>query len=515
MTIKFSSDFKASNVSFSKLLKGFIDNGLLLPDVLIRELKTDSRQVQVGDLFMAYPGFHTDGRLYIKEALNRGAAAVLYDDTSNYKLSINSSVPLISIVGLRSRIGEIAARFYGYPAKYLKIIGITGTNGKTSCAHFIAQLLQFQNVSCAVLSTLGYGSINSLKKINCTTPDPLKLQKILAHFHKSKIKVVIIEVSSHALDQWRVSGIRFSIAVFTQLSRDHLDYHKSMKNYARAKELLFQQTNLSFGVINYDDVFGKYLITKYYKKLTIIGYSIKKDAKDDRISLVIATTVKMLTQGNFSVTVQTPWGSGILTTSLYGRFNIINFLAVIGVLGLFNIPLKKVLVGLSKLKNISGRMQIVRRTGSPRIVIDYAHTPHALKNILVSLRECCNGQLICVFGCGGNRDRGKRSQMGAIAERYADQIIITNDNPRNELPLTIIQDIQLGFKNPQSIMIETDRTLAIRSAVQKATVNDIVLIAGKGHETTQIIDKKVFPFNDLQKVKEALVYETFTSRSKT
>ncbi|QHG92409.1 UDP-N-acetylmuramoyl-L-alanyl-D-glutamate--2,6-diaminopimelate ligase [Coxiella endosymbiont of Amblyomma sculptum] len=503
-----------SGISLNLLLRGFSDKPLL-PDVLIREIQIDSRQIQKGDLFIAYPGIYTDGRSYIKEALDKQASAVFYD-AHDYKPPIEgSSVPLIPILGLRSRIFEISDRFYGNPTKSMKIIGITGTNGKTSCTHFVAQLLRSQNIPCGILGTLGYGFVNDLIKTGCTTPNSLQLQKIFSYLRRRGARVVVMEVSSHALDQHRVGNVNFNIAVLTQFSRDHLDYHGSIENYARAKESLFQQIGLNYGVINYDDEFGRYLIEKYYKKITIIGFSMREDTKDSRISLVVATDIKISTQGGFSVNVQTPWGNGVFTSSLYGRFNIVNALVVLGILGLFGIPLKEILLELSKLKNISGRMQVVecvKCIEGPKIVVDYAHTPDALRSVLVSLREyCCGGRLICVFGCGGDRDRGKRSKMGSIAERYADQIIITNDNPRSELPLNIIQDIQSGLKSPKEAIVEIERAAAIRYAIQKAAVNDIVLIAGKGHETTQIVNGKIFPFNDIQEIRKILIHETLTN----
>ena len=488
-----------NGVSLNRLLKGFSNE--LSSDILIQGLQADSRKVKAGDLFIVCPGMHTDGRHYINEAIDKQAAAVFFDP-HNYKLSIKSSVPLIPILCLQNRIGEIAARFYGHPAKNLKIIGVTGTNGKTSCTHFIAQLLQSQGTPCAIVGTLGYGFIESLTKTNYTTPDPIQLQEAFMQMRKGGAKVLAIEVSSHALDQHRVSGVQFDIAVFTQLSRDHLDYHGSMENYAWAKELLFQQSGLNYGVVNCDDEFGRHLIEKYHKKLMLIGYS-TKEIKDNLVPLVMAKTIKTLTQG-FSVTVQTPWGNGTLTTSLFGRFSISNLLAVLGVLGLLGMPLEKAFLELSKLKNVPGRMQLIEGTQGPQVIVDYAHTPDALEKTLMSLRERCRGRLICIFGCGGDRDREKRPKMGAIAERYADQVIVTNDNPRSESPLAIIKDVQVGFENPKSVIVETDRAAAIHYAVQKAMINDIVLIAGKGHETTQVIGKEVLPFNDAQEAKKAL-----------
>lgn len=486
-----------------KYLSQLLDakNKALTADVLIKALQTDSRKIQPGDLFIAYPGLQVDGRDYIKEALDKKAAAVFYE-ANQYNPSIQTKVPLIPFENLQHRIGEIAARFYDDPSCEMEIIGITGTNGKTSCAQFIAQALQSQGIRCGVIGTLGYGFLGSLHKISHTTPEPIQLQQAFAEMRKQGAKAIAMEVSSHALHQRRVEGVQFDIAVFTQLSRDHLDYHGDMENYARAKELLFQQPGLHTGVVNCDDALGKRIIAHYRHQLTLVGYS-ANGVKDDRVSSVIASAIQPLAQG-FSVEVQTPWGEGTFTTPLFGRFNISNLLAVLSVLCLCEIPFDKALLELSQLRNVPGRMQVVDSQRQPQIIVDYAHTPDALEKALTALREHCQGRLICVFGCGGDRDRGKRPQMAAVAEQHADQIILTNDNPRTESPLTIIQDIQAGFKNKNAVLVKLDRAEAIRYAVQMAAVNDIVLIAGKGHETTQTIADQVLPFNDVEEAKKAL-----------
>ena len=479
-------------------------NNALCSDIWITAVQTDSRKIKPGNLFIAYPGLQVDGRNYIKEALKKQAAAVLYE-AHHYQLSLETDIPLIPFENLQYYIGTIAARFYDDPSREAKVIGITGTNGKTSCAHFITQALQSQGINCGFIGTLGYGFLGNLHETLHTTPDPIQLQRAFAKMRKRGAKAVAMEVSSHALHQGRVHGVHFDIAVLTQLSRDHLNYHKDMRNYARVKELLFQQSGLRYGVVNCDDAFGKCIITDYYQKLTIIGYSIN-GLKDDRVASVVVTTIQPLAKG-FFVEVQTPWGKGAFTTSLLGRFIIGNLLAVLSVLCLCDIPFDKVLVELSRLYNVPGRMQAVdskSKRRCPQVVVDYAHTPDALEKVLIALREHCQGQLICVFGCGGDRDRGKRLQMASVAEQHADQIILTTDNPRTESPLKIIEDIQIGFKNKRSVIVTLDRAEAIRCSVQIAMVNDIVLIAGKGHETTQIIGEQILPFNDVKEVKKAL-----------
>lgn len=491
-----------NGLSLNQLLKGFHDE--LEFDVFIHRLQTDSRQIRPGDLFIAYPGRRVDGRHYIKEAIEKQAVAVLYE-ADRYKPSIKNRIPLIAFPSLQNHIGDIATRFYGDPSKAIKVIGVTGTNGKTSCTHFIAQSLQSQKISCGVVGTLGYGFVGNLNRMNYTTPDPIQLQQVFAKLKEQDVKVIAMEVSSHALDQFRVQGVHFTIAVFTQLSREHLDYHGNMENYARAKALLFEQPDLRYGVVNCDDVLGKRIIDNYHSKLTLVGYS-ADGIKDIRVSYVRATHIKTLTHG-FSVDIQTSWGKGTFTTSLLGRFNISNLLSVLSVLCLCGVPLEEGLMELSKLNTARGRMQVVnniyhQKHCCPQVIVDYAHTPDALKKVLMALREHCTGQLICVFGCGGNRDRGKRPQMAAIAERLANRIILTNDNPRSEFPLAIIRDIQAGFENKNSVIVETDRAKAIKYAVQKATSNDTVLIAGKGHETTQIIGTDALPFDDVEEARK-------------
>lgn len=475
------------------------DGNALNTDVLIKAIQTDSRQIQPGDLFIAYPGLQADGRNYIKDALDKQAAAVLYE-AKNYKPSIQTEIPLIPFGNLQYHIGEIAARFYDEPSRAMKIVGITGANGKTSCSQFVAQALQSQGIPCGVIGTLGYGFLGGLHKNMHTTPDPIQLQQAFSQMQKQGAKAIAMEVSSHALHQRRIQGVCFDIAVFTQLSRDHLDYHGDMESYARAKELLFQQPGLRYGVVNSDDALGKRIIDRYHRQLTLIKYSTNRVKEDDHVSSVVATRIQPLVQG-FSVEVQTPCGKGTFTTSLLGRFNISNLLAILSVLCLCKIPFDKALLELSRLRNVPGRMQVVDSRRRPQIIVDYAHTPDALEKALTALREHCQGRLICVFGCGGDRDRGKRPKMAAVAERHANQIILTNDNPRNELPADIIQDIQSGFKNKKLVIVKVDRAEAIHYAVQIAAMNDIILIAGKGHETTQTIGDQVLPFNDVEEAK--------------
>jgi murE/murF fusion protein len=482
---------------FSKLLQNIftVDPHM---DCEITGLSSDSRNIKPGFLFVALAGENYDGRDYINKAMERGAVAVIDEKM---------------IPDLRNKLGDIAARFYDYPAREMTIVGITGTNGKTSCSQFLAEALQINNIPCGIIGTLGIGFPGKLQYGIHTTPDPIFLQQQLSYLHQQGAKVIAMEVSSHALEQGRVNGIDFNIAIFTNLSRDHLDYHGNMQNYAAAKQKLFERPELQHAIINVDDDFGLQLMDsrlrgndkekngndkKRRRKLNIIGYCTGESMYSPN-ALIHAENIKFNNSG-FNARVITPWGEGILTSKLLGRFNVSNLLAVIGALGILKIPLSKTLDSLSKLTNIPGRMQTFGGNKKPLIVIDFAHTPDALQEVLTSLREHCKGSLWCVFGCGGDRDRGKRPLMGEIAERLSDHIIITDDNPRTEDAEQIVQDIMHDLLCPWAAEIEHDRGVAIAHAIECAKPEDIVLIAGKGHEPYQIIGTEKIPFNDAEHV---------------
>jgi len=487
-------------IHLNQLLSGLVDNAD--ENVCVRGIESDSRHVKPGDAFLAYPGLTVDGRDYIDDAIENGAVAIIYEAVDAKALSSNS-MPLVAVQNLQHHIGAIAARFYSDPSSSLRLVGVTGTNGKTTVSQFIAKTLSQNGIRCGVMGTLGNGFMPNLQKTTHTTLDPIQFQKTLAYVLAEGAKAAAIEVSSHALDQGRVQAAHFDIAVLTQLSRDHLDYHGDMERYASAKELLFQQPGLSYGIVNLDDAFGKKIAKNYQHKLQIIGYSTKN--KQFTVPAFVATDIKPNVQG-FSVTVQSPWGEGHFTTPLLGRFNISNLLAVAVVLCLLELPFQEVLNSLSTLKSVKGRMQRYGNEDQPQVIVDYAHTPDALQKALNALREHCMGKLYCVFGCGGDRDQGKRPEMAAIAERYADVIVMTNDNPRKEPPEKIIKDMQAGLKQSQFAKVELDRESAIRYAVQTADVGDIVLIAGKGHETTQTIGVAIVPFDDGTIVEETLAH---------
>ncbi len=467
----------------------------------ITGLSYDSRDTKPGDLFIAHAGPIAQRTDFIKQAIANGAIAVLRDaqvpfPSSENQPEINAAIPILAIDALREKVGLIAARFYHQPSASLTMIGITGTNGKTSCSHFIARGLQQAGKPCGIIGTLGSGFPDQLNTDTMTTPDPTVLQQVLADLKQQGAKAVAMEVSSHSLEQHRVTGIGFNIAVFTNLTRDHLDYHGTMENYGKAKERLFQTPSLKYAVINADDAFGLNLLDKYSTQLTCYAYSLENHPKL-LPNLVHAQDIKFTNQG-LSAKVITPWGQGQLKSSLLGRFNLSNLLAALSVLGIMQIPLPDILHSLAQFPTVPGRMQALGGGKQPLVVIDYAHTPDALEKALKALREHCHGQLWCVFGCGGNRDAGKREIMGQIAERYSDQLIITDDNPRFEDPKTIVSDISKGLLCPWASEVEHDRRAAIAHAIDCAGTNDIVLIAGKGHEPYQQIGTEKIPFNDAE-----------------
>lgn len=477
------------------LLKDFVALTDQQSSICINHVTNDSRLVTKNTLFLAYPGEKSDGRDYIQQTIEKGAAVVCYEGAA-YRPSFSKKVIAIPIVNLKIIQSTIAARFYDFPSKKIPVVGVTGTNGKTSITHFIAQSLEQLNVLCGIVGTIGYGFLSQLIKTPNTTPDGVLLQKIFAELIDRGAQAIAMEVSSHALVQQRVRDVQFHTAVFTNLTQDHLDFHHTMENYRDAKALLFQQPALKNIVINIDDAAGEYYVNQVAgRALAIITYSIHNPRADVYVEKYIPTAL------GFQLTIRSPWGKGDLHLPLIGEFNIYNALAVLGVLGLLMIDtqlctVENVLNAVSHLHTVPGRMELLHVNHLPSVLIDYAHTPDALEKALLSARMHCRGKLICVFGCGGNRDKTKRPKMGSIAARLSDHVIITNDNPRHELPELIAQEILAGITNRHTCEIELDRAAAIRKAIQIGSEQDWILIAGKGHETEQIIGDHVLQHSD-------------------
>ncbi len=481
----------------------------LLPDVVmspelaempVSGICLDSRSVGSGDVFVAVSGVEHDGRNYIDQAIASGAAAVLAEAQGLRTERHN----VIAVKDLNLQLSDIAGRFFGNPSDHLVLTGVTGTNGKTTCSQLLAQLFGLLGETAGVVGTLGYGVISSDKTsmtdTGMTTPDAITVQSILSDFVAEGVGRVAMEVSSHSLDQARVKGLSFHTAIFTNLSRDHLDYHGDLVSYAGAKMQLFAMPGLINAVINIDDPVGAEIALQLPPTVNLCSYSLVNANASLYAKEAVASA-----KGT-RATLQTPWGEGELNSALLGRFNLQNLLAVIGAACCQGLDLVDVLNVLPQLKPVPGRMELVGGDagGGPQVVVDYAHTPDALEKVLATLQEHCSGQLWCVFGCGGDRDRGKRPEMGAIASRYADSVIITNDNPRSESAESIAEDIREGIAGGSTVITCLDRAEAIRLAVDGADVGDIVLIAGKGHESYQLLGAERLPFSDQVQARLAL-----------
>lgn len=457
-------------------------------------ITADSRKVQAGSLFLAYPGAHSDGRNYIAQALQAGAAAVVWEQ-AGFTWNADWKVNNLPVQNLKQQVGEIAAEFYQNPSKKLTMVGVTGTNGKTSVCQWVAQCLTILGKKTAVLGTIGNGFLGAQTEAANTTPDAILLQEMLADYVKKNADAVAMEVSSHGLDQGRVNGVVFNVAVLTNLSRDHLDYHQTMEAYGAAKQKLITWEGLNIAVLNDDDMFGKALaasLKAQSKPCITYGFEMAD---------VRATDLKLHDAG-LSMQVITPKGRAQLSAPVLGRFNAYNVLAVLATLLALDVSLQDALAAIAQIKPVQGRMQQFGGGDKPLVVVDYAHTPDALEKVLSALREQTKNKLICVFGCGGERDSGKRPLMGAVAEKLADSVIVTSDNPRSEAPASIIQAILAGMKT--SPVVEVNRMQAIRHAVISAGKNDVVLVAGKGHEEYQEIAGVKHYFSDAAQVEAAL-----------
>ena len=457
-------------------------------------ITADSRQVVPGALFLAYAGESADGRAYIADAINNGASAILWEP-EGFIWDKNWRVENKPVVSLKQEAGVIADQFYASPSSQLWMVGVTGTNGKTSVTQWLGQCFDYLGRQTAVVGTLGNGLLNQLTPTANTTPDALLLQKLLADYVEQKIDVVAMEVSSHGLSQGRVNGVQFDVAVLTNLTRDHLDYHGTVENYALAKEKLFRWDGLQSVVLNSDDDFGQAIKQKLSNSaVKVLTYGI--DSGDVRASNI------RFDNGAIQLMVTTPNGQAEMQVDLVGRFNVYNVLAVLATLLVSDVAFDDAIDAVKQLKPLNGRMQQFGGGNLPLVIVDYAHTPDSLENVLLALKEEAKQALICVFGCGGNRDQGKRPLMGKVASELADSVVVTTDNPRHERTEDIIQAILKGITG--ECIVEADRAKAIELAIANAQVDDVVLIAGKGHEDYQEIAGEKHHFSDVEQVELAL-----------
>lgn len=478
------------------------------------QITNDSREAKIGDVFCAVIGSQSDGRAFIPQALANNVALIIaecenediHSVIENLTTANGASILKINFYRLNEQLFDLASAFYNYPQNQLKLIGITGTNGKTSISQLTAKLLASLKNPCAIIGTNGAGLVDSLIEIENTTPGATELMAWLDKFSKQNISHVAMEVSSHALSQKRVSAQLFDIAVFSNLSRDHLDYHGTMENYADTKYQIFSHQADQIAIINGDDNQAKTWLNKWRNKQPVIVYG-RTAAIAQYQAFAQASDIIHSKQGaSFKLT--THLGEIAIDSPLLGDFNIDNLLAAIAVLMANNISLTEISTAVSELTPITGRMEAYYQEDLPTTVVDYAHTPDALKNALQACRQHCHGQLWVVFGCGGDRDTGKRPLMGAIAEQWADKIVITNDNPRKEKPESIINDILNGCENTDAITVEMDRQAAVQQTIKLANADDLVLLAGKGHENYIVIGEEKVSYDERALVKQLYMSET-------
>ncbi len=490
-------------------MSGFHLDDLNVLGVNITTLVSDSRAVKPGDTFVAYPGTQADGRQFIAQAIKGGANAVIWD-THDFTWNNEWSVPNMAVHDLRHQAGVIADQVYAQPSQKLWMVGVTGTNGKTSCSHWLAKSFSALERKSALLGTLGNGFPGALQSTLNTTPDALLVHGLLAEYVQQGAKAAVMEVSSHALTQGRVNGVHFDVALLTNLTRDHLDYHGDMESYAAAKRRLFDWASLKYAVLNLDDVFGAELAQLLQGlSVEVVGYGMNDEslklAERLGMRMVYGNLAQMDAQG-LTLQLHTSWGAEVLHSKLIGRFNAANLLGALAVMLVSEVGLEDAVRQLGLQKAVAGRMQTLGGKNAPAVVVDYAHTPDALEKVLSTLREVtapAGGKVICVFGCGGDRDRGKRPMMGTVVSKFADIRIITSDNPRSEEPRAIIDEIISGMHEVDYQVIE-DRAKAIAQAIGKARAIDTVLLAGKGHEDYQEINGVRHPFSDSEIAHRAL-----------
>jgi UDP-N-acetylmuramoyl-L-alanyl-D-glutamate--2,6-diaminopimelate ligase len=458
----------------------------------ITDLTLDSRAVRSGTAFVAVPGAREHGLKYAREALQRGAAIVLYEPAVG---GGEPPQPSLAVPNLKARLGELARAFYA-AAGEPTVIGVTGTNGKTTVAYLLAQALSQPQRPCGYVGTLGYGVPPAITPHGLTTPDTLTLHRELAELGAPR---VAMEVSSHALNQERVAGLTFHTAVFTNLTRDHLDEHGDLASYGDAKRKLFTSPKLEYAVLNADDAFAATIAADLAPGCTLVRTSLRSSGVE------LWARLRRADLGGLDIDIAGQFGAGRLTSRLIGAFNAENLLSALGALVAQGVSLPTACAALGAARPAPGRMEVLGGPpAAPWVVIDYAHTPDALQRVLTTLEAAVVGELWCVFGCGGDRDRGKRPMMGAVAADLADRIVLTDDNPRSEDPAAIVREIRVGVGDHPRVNVIHDRRTALKTAIERARPGDVVLVAGKGHEAEQLVGNERRSFSDRAVVAELL-----------
>jgi UDP-N-acetylmuramoyl-L-alanyl-D-glutamate--2,6-diaminopimelate ligase len=507
---------RTDNVRTKNLRELLADSGVssadfVPPDLEITDLTLDSRAVTPGAAFVALPGTRTHGIGFAAQAVNAGAAAVLWEPVEGIvPPRLPEDVKLIGITRLHAWLGPISDWFFEAPSAEVRVIGVTGTNGKTTTAHVIAAALQQLNVTSGYAGTLGYGRVDALQPASLTTPDVITVHRQIAELRDEGVRCLGMEVSSHALAQGRVFGVRFDTAIFTNLTHDHLDYHGTLEAYGEAKAFLFRWPSLRHAIVNVDDAFGREIASRVTHACLVVlsrAGEIKLDprwrSEQGEVKQLFARRVTAAPNG-LDIEFDGSWGPATLRSRFVGDFNVENLLAVLATLLTSGNPMQASISALEKCAPPPGRMETLTAPGRPLAIVDYAHTPDALEKALLAVRKHRTGKLVCVFGCGGDRDAGKRPLMGAIAERLADRIIVTDDNPRTENGDAIVADILKGLSRPEAAIVERDRAAAIQQAIAMSAATDVVLIAGKGHEDYQIVGTERRSFSDREQALRAL-----------
>lgn len=503
----------ASRFEFEKLQQAYpaLELRSGAKELEFNHLYIDSRKIRNDDGFVACVGLQLDGRHYIANAIENGAKLIiaeaneLPDDVVEH--CQQNKTTLVTLPDLNQQLSTLMRDIYGNSEAALNVVGVTGTNGKSSSVQMIAQALHLVDGCCWTFGTLGVGPYGTQKPNVNTTADPVTIQRELHRAQRSGCGNVAMEVSSHGLAQGRVKGIQFDYAIFTNLTRDHLDYHETMEAYGAAKRELFLMPGLKNAIINVDDKFGRKLKKDQEIKAAKWFYSLQEPTEGADLSQWIWVDDIRLTLQGINATVFTPWGSGKLAVPLVGRFNLYNLLAVIAVIGIKYQDRQKIFEVVNQLTSVTGRMQLIHAAGKPLVIVDYAHSPDALEQVLKATREHCSGKIFTVFGCGGDRDPGKRPLMARVAEKYSNTVVMTDDNPRTESPEAIVDDMRQGLKQPNNVRYVSDREEAIRLAVKEASDKDVVLVAGKGHEDYQIIGERRIELCDI-KVAQTILAES-------
>lgn len=464
-------------------------------NIELHQMTLDSRSVTPGCLFVAVKGHAVDGRQFIAQAIEKGAAAVLAEtenETEHLQITFQNAVPVVAYFQLAEQLSALAGKFYDHPSERLTLVGITGTNGKTTISQLLAQWTQLLGHRSAVMGTIGNGLYGQVKEAENTTGSPVEIQSALADFVAQGVDFAAIEVSSHGLVQHRVEDLQFAAAIFTNLSRDHLDYHHTMENYAAAKKRLFSELNVQHKIINADDEVGKTWLEEFPEAVAV---SIDPHSQPTQKTFLKVTALSFSARGA-NIRFISNWGEGEIQSPLIGAFNVTNLMLVFATLLSLGYAMADLIATAGQLSGVCGRMEMLMAAQKPTAIVDYAHTPDALEKALQAARIHCAGKLWCIFGCGGDRDKGKRPLMAQVAEKFADYLVITDDNPRTEQPEAIMTDILAGLSQPHLANVIHGREKALAFALQSAVENDVILIAGKGHEDYQIIGTTKHYFSD-------------------